>query len=66
MQTLSTGDPSTLGSYLKLARAVFGPDSGPAKYLERKVSESPHGEAEPVLQAETQMMYLLLYLATTE
>jgi len=56
---LSTGDPSTLGSYLKLSRAVFGCNSAPVRFLESKIRESTDGEAEIVIQPESQMVHLL-------
>lgn len=59
MRTLSTGDDSTLGSYLKLAKPVFGEDSVAVKFLERKIAESPNGENEEVLADERQMIAAL-------
>lgn len=59
MYTLSTGDPSTLGSYLKLATAVFGDDSAAVTYLNKQIAKHPKGEEEPVIAAESQMVNLL-------
>lgn len=59
MQKLSTGDDSTLGSYLKLSRTFFGADSAATRYLEQKIAASPNGDAEEVLADEGQMVYLL-------
>ncbi len=56
---LSTGDPNTLGSYLKLSKAVFGDDSPPVCFLEAEIARTPHGENELVIQAEAQMVHLL-------
>jgi hypothetical protein len=59
MQKLSTGDDSTLGSYLKLSRAFFGADSPATHFLEQKIAAAPKGDAEEVLADEGQMVYLL-------
>lgn len=59
MQKLSTGDDSTLGSYLKLSRAFFGADSAATHFLEQKIAAAPNGDAEEVLADEGQMVYLL-------
>jgi len=56
---LSTGHPSTLGSYRKLACAVFGEDSAPVKFLDSKIAESPGKENEIVVADERQMINLL-------
>jgi hypothetical protein len=60
MNKLSTGDDSTLGNYLKLAKAVFGEDSKPVKFLKDKIDQSPNGDNEEVLAPENQMIPLLL------
>lgn len=59
MQKLSTGDDATLGNYRKLSAAVFGEESKAVEYLDAKIKESPHGEDEEVIAAESQMIYLL-------
>lgn len=59
MIRLSTGDDSTLGNYLSIAKVFFGKDSGPAKWLEQKISEAPNGADEEVIAPESQMIYLL-------
>lgn len=56
---LSTGDPSTIGSYLKLSRAFFGAESSPVTYLLGLSRDSPKGEDEPILVDESQMIFLL-------
>ena len=56
MKMLSTGQPSTLGEYKKLA-AIFGDKA--VKYIQDKIDESPNGEKEEVLADESQMMVLL-------
>ena len=59
MKKLSTGDDSTLGSYLKMSKSFFGEDSGAVKFLESKIEESPNRENEEVIVDEGQMIYLL-------
>lgn len=56
MQTLSTGDPSTLGTYKKLS-AMFGPKA--VAFIQEKIDESPNGEDEEVIAHESQMLILL-------
>lgn len=57
MSKLSTGQPNTLGTYLKNCKAMFGEDSNAVKFLQDKVDEQ--GEDEEVIMHETQMLYLL-------
>lgn len=59
MRTLSTGQPSTLGSYYDNCKMLFGDDSPATKYFAQKISESPDGADEEVIAAESQMMYLI-------
>lgn len=59
MKTLSTGQLSTLRSYLKNTKAVFGEDSPAVEYLNDKIKNSPMGEDEEVIADEGQMVYLL-------
>ena len=62
MITLSTGQPSTLGSYLKLCRLFFGDESVQAKFIHEKIASNPNGPDEEVIVEESQMMYLLVNL----
>jgi hypothetical protein len=62
MMTLSTGQPSTLGSYKKLCGIFFGEDSAQYEFIEAKIIQSPNGEDEEVIADESQMMYLLVSL----
>lgn len=62
MITLSTGQPSTLGSYLKLCQVFFGEESVQYRLISKKISESPNGTDEEVIADEHQMMYLLVNL----
>ncbi len=56
MRTLSTGDPSTLGTYKKLAM-LFGDKA--VKFIQDKIDESPNGKEEEVIADESQMLILL-------
>ena len=62
MNTLSTGMPSTLGSYLKLCNIFFGEESVQAKFIRKKIASNPNGADEEVVAEESQMMYLLFNL----
>lgn len=62
MNTLSTGQPSTLGSYLKLCEVFFGEDSVQARFIRDKITSNPNGADEEVVAEESQMMYLLVNL----
>lgn len=57
---LSTGDPSTLGTYKKLAR-IFGDKA--VSFIDGKIAESPNGENEIVIADESQMIMVLASLA---
>lgn len=59
MMTLSTGMPSTLGSYKTLCKIFFGEDSAQYQFIESKIIQSPNGEDEEVIADESQMLYLL-------
>ncbi len=50
---ISTGEPSTLKTYRKIATVMF-PKALPM--LDRRIEE--YGEDEEVIQAESQMLYL--------
>ncbi len=56
---LSTGQPSTLGAYHDLCSALFGKESGPAVYFAKQIADHDKGRDEPVLAAESQMMFLV-------
>lgn len=51
---ISTGAPSTLKTYRKIASVLF-PKALPM--IDRRIAE--YGEDEPVVQAESQMIYLM-------
>jgi hypothetical protein len=59
MNKLSTGQDSTLESYLKLCDLVFGKDSAQSKFIQDKADESPNGLKEEVIAEESQMLMLL-------
>lgn len=59
MRKLSTGQDSTLGNYRKMAAAVFGEDSKAVQFLDKKIAESPNGEDEEVIVAESQAVSML-------
>lgn len=53
---LSTGMPSNLRSYRLLAQLI---GEKAVAFIDRKIEQSPHGELEPVLADEYQMIQLL-------
>ena len=55
MQTLSTGQPSTLKTYKSLA-TIFGDKA--VEFIQNKIDSSPNGEEEEVLAPESQMIIL--------
>lgn len=56
MNKISTGEPSTLGTYLKISK-IFGRKS--QEFIQQKIDESPNGENEEVIVHESQMMFIL-------
>ena len=62
MKTLTTGDPSTLGAYLKLSKLCSF--SKAADYFQEKIEKSPNGDGEEVIADESQMMHLIKSLET--
>lgn len=57
VHTISTGEPSTLGTYRKIATVLFGPKA--VAFIDEKIAKDPNGENAVVIAAESQMMYLL-------
>lgn len=49
----------TLGYHRSMASIIFGEDSPAVKFLDKKIAESPNGEKEEVLVAESQVVMLL-------
>lgn len=52
--------PSTLGEYRKMCAAFGGNDCKAVKFLDEKIADSPNGEDEEVLAADSQMRALLM------
>lgn len=63
MRTISTGQPSTLKTYLGIAR-FFGPKA--VAFIEQKIAESPSGEDEEVIADERQVLYLFAQMAASQ
>jgi hypothetical protein len=57
---LSTGDPSTLGTYIALSTITFGQDSPATQFLIKKANEQ--GLDQEVLADEGQMIAMLFEL----
>ena len=60
--TISTGQPSTLKTYLGLAR-IFGDEA--VSFVQKKIDESERGEEEEVIADESQMLYLLSHVQSS-
>lgn len=60
MNTLSTGQPSTLGVWRDLAVSVFGEDSPATAYLDGKIAEQ--GVEMEVIADEQQLLHALVTL----
>lgn len=56
---LSTGQPSTLGTYLDNCDALFGPGNAASKYFASKIASSPRGRNDVVIAPESQVMALI-------
>lgn len=60
METISTGEPNTLGTYRNIAMALSGDENSKAvRFFDNKIAESPGGAGEKVIAAESQVMYLI-------
>ena len=59
MKTISTGEPSTLGTYKKIAKFF---SSEAETFIDNKIAEHENGENEEVIADERQMLYLLANL----
>lgn len=62
MNTISTGEPATLGTYRKIALALGGEGSPAVKFFDEKIAASPNGENEEVIAHETQVLYLIVQM----
>ncbi len=56
---LSTGQPSTLGTYRQLSLVFFGQESAVIKFLDDKIAKEKDGAEAEVVADEGQMIYLL-------
>lgn len=59
MNTISTGEPATLGTYRKIALVLGGEGSPAVKFFDEKIANSPNGESEEVIANETQVMHVI-------
>lgn len=59
VRLLSTGDPSTLGSYLKWCSLLFGEKSAAVEFLKKKAADDPDGLEAEVIADEGQAILLL-------
>jgi hypothetical protein len=55
---ISTGEPSTLGTYRRIAAALTGEDSPATQMLDAKIKEQ--GESMEVVTDESQMLLLIV------
>ena len=62
MIKISTGEPSTLGTYRKIALSLSDENSRAVKFFDEKIDNSPNGEDELVLADETQMLNIIIML----
>ena len=49
----------TLGFYRDIAKVLIGEDSKAVAFLDKRIESNPNGRDEVVVQAESQMMYLI-------
>lgn len=59
MRKLSTGQDSTLKSYIENAKATFGEESPAVAFLKEKAAGAPKGEDEEFIADEAQVLQLL-------
>jgi hypothetical protein len=57
MNKISTGEPSTLGTYRRIALRLFGEESKAVRFFDAKITEQ--GEDEEVLSDERQVILLI-------
>ena len=58
-RVLSTGQPSTLGSYRDNCAAFFGAQSKATQYFDEKIAGDPQGRDAEVIVDEHQMIALI-------
>lgn len=57
---ISSGEPSTLKTYRRISAVLTGEDSPATKFFDKKIKEQ--GEDEIVVQAESQMLMLIVQM----
>lgn len=62
MNKLSTGADSTLGEWMLLAGAFFGPESKAVTYISKQIDKSPNGPDEEVIADEGQFLHVLMQI----
>ena len=62
MRKISTGEPSTLGTYRQIALIMGGGESKATEFIDLKIKESSKGADEEVIAEESQMLMLLAHL----
>lgn len=67
MRYISTGEPSNLKTYRNIALILSGNEESDAvKFFDKKIEEDPEGERAEVIQHESQMLYLITKLVSSE
>ena len=64
MNRISTGEPSTLGTYRKIALALVGEGNKAVQYFDDKIAKQ--GEDMEVIAHETQVLLLIATLLNAE
>ena len=62
MNKISTGEPSTLAIYRKIAVALGGENTDATKFFDAKIAQSLNGENEEVIVDERQVLNLIANL----
>lgn len=57
MRRISTGEPSTLATYRKIAVIMRGEDSAAVRFFDKKIAEQ--GEHEEVVADERQVLFMI-------
>ena len=61
IRTISSGQPSTLGTYRYIAFLMTNDENSEiVQFFDKKIAESPNGENEEVIADESQMMFLII------
>lgn len=66
INTLSTGQPSTLAGYLKASSDCWGPDSPQVAFIEGLIRNSKVGEDEEVVVNERSFVWMLSLIKEDE